>query len=917
MSTTPPIMISNEPFDIGSDFDFYHHHHTQHQQQQHQQQQQSHPKRIDISSDDILNMFTTFADDPDFDQTQQPLAKPEDAYIASSITSSPSSQSSTRSTSTSSSSSSINKTYKFGKELSSDPLPHNNSTTPAFDPADFLDTSNLKYQIKITEDFPSKSRVETQIKIAMNFYPPPKENMIHLPADTISKPKLQLKEPFKPIKSCLMLDTFVVCDSNLHKFVNICQGCMKRERKRASRKKSRLPIEEAHWQQDKQKRAIVFNCREVIDFVSTADVDVNGTTVATKQLQLPVRMACYCRHHNEKVGFKAFFVISDYTGKVVGRASTNSIMITDDHKATTKRQSDDTTSTSENSHKRKKTATSPISVTTSPEFLLNSPVSQQPSPALPQQPSPAASAVAAATAATSMAPSPAVISHSPNVMYQSPVIATHSPAVSQSPMYVSPSPLGTKQSVDEWASHVETSLPLIQRIIPSSGSIRGGMEVTLLGNNFVQGLTAKFGENRSMSTQCWSQTTIVTHLPPSRVAGPVVVTFEGFTMADPQVFSYYDDTDRQLIELALQVVGLKMNGRLEDARDIARRIVGSTASTPTTPFDSTQIQQLTDYNMGTNIPVDQLDGLLLKCLELIDQCPSQYLPNWQLSNAEGQTMLHLSACLGLKKFTRKLLSKRPALDVQDKSGFTPLHFAALYDQRELIELFLEHGAKPDQRTYTKQTYKELMGIVAASAFEFNDELESSSDEQSDSSESTEKFEPESALDYFNPAKSLASYFASWRESSTFWAEGTANNNEEQYFWNFIYKNLYGNSEVEQKPPSYEEIFPAGSSSGADFSGSVIEEVKTAPETEAEIETVVETEVDTTMELKTSEADVLEAWKNKRKKIQNDGMFLFFWLPVFIFMLVWVSMKLVHIVDDFGIEEKVGYVKDFVKARVVG
>ena len=80
-----------------------------------------------------------------------------------------------------------------------------------------------------------------------------------------------------------------------------------------------------------------------------------------------------------------------------------------------------------------------------------------------------------------------------------------------------------------------------------------------------------------------------------------------------------------------------MNGRLEDARDIARRIVGSTASTPTTPFDSTQIQQLTDYNMGTNIPVDQLDGLLLKCLELIDQCPSQYLPNWQLSNAEGQT----------------------------------------------------------------------------------------------------------------------------------------------------------------------------------------------------------------------------------------------------------------------------------------
>ncbi|KAF5103144.1 hypothetical protein D0Z03_000282 [Geotrichum reessii] len=655
MSTTPPITISYEPFDIGSDFDFYHHH-TQQQQQQ-QQQQHNHPKRIDISSDDILNMFTTFSDDPDLDQAQQPLPPPEDAYIASSITSSPSSQSSTRSSSTSSSSSSINKTYKFGKELSSDHLPYSNSNIPTFNPADFADTSNLKYQIKITEDFPSKSRVETQIKIAMNFYPPPKENMIHLPADTISKPKLQLKEPFKPIKSCLMLDTFVVCDSNLHKFVNICQGCMKRERKRAFRKKSRLPIEEAHWQQDKQKRAIVFNCREVIDFVSTSDVDVDGISIPTKQLQLP------------------------------------------------------------------------------------------------------------------------------------------------------------------------------------------------------------------------------------------------------------------LIELALQVVGLKMNGRLEDARDIARRIVGSTASTPTTPFDSTQIQQLSNYNMGTNIPVDKLDDLLLKCLELIDQCQSEYLPNWQLSNGEGQTMLHLSASLGLTKFSRKLLSKRPALDVQDKSGFTPLHFAALYDHIELVELFLEHGAKPDQRTYTKHTYKELLSVMSASSFEFNNDIESSSDEQSDAAEPEETFEPESALDYFNPAKSLASFFASWRESSMFRAEGSTNNNEEQYFWNFIYKNLYGNNEVEQKPPSYEEIFPAGSSSGGDFSGSVIEDVKTVSEIEAQ--SVIETEVDTTMELKTTEADLLEAWKNKRKKIQNDGMFLFFWLPVFIFMLVWVSMKLVHIVDDFGFEEKVGYVKDFVKARVVG
>lgn len=177
------------------------------------------------------------------------------------------------------------------------------SYMPDYNPNDWSDNSNLKYSIQV-QDAPAKSRVETQIKIRMDFYPPPPESIVHLPTDTISKPKLQLRDPFTPIPTALSLDTIVVCDTDMNRFVNICRCCVNRERKRAFRKKTRLPIEEAHWSLDKEKRAIVFNCKEIVDFGPLVDIEVDGKTVKAKRLELPIRMACYCRHHHEKVGFR-------------------------------------------------------------------------------------------------------------------------------------------------------------------------------------------------------------------------------------------------------------------------------------------------------------------------------------------------------------------------------------------------------------------------------------------------------------------------------------------------------------------------------------------------------------------------------------------------------------------------------------
>ena len=148
-----------------------------------------------------------------------------------------------------------------------------------------------------------------------------------------------------------------------------------------------------------------------------------------------------------------------------------------------------------------------------------------------------------------------------------------------------PSPgLDLYDFVDPSNMDTNTVAPVIKRLIPTEGPMRGGAEITILGDNFHSGLTCMFGDNAAIPSHCWNSTTMVCTLPPSITPGVVVV---GFKKNDQMItvmegsdirtslFTYIDDTERALMELALQVVGLKMTGRLEDARQIAMRIVGA------------------------------------------------------------------------------------------------------------------------------------------------------------------------------------------------------------------------------------------------------------------------------------------------------------------------------------------------------
>lgn len=795
-----------------------------------------------------------------------------------------------------------------------------------------LGDPSLPYELKIS-GLPSYSRVETQIKVTVSISPAPPQYLLHLPSDTISKTKLcvqgEIPESIKP--HLLYLDTYVVATHNSSlRHCNICNKCVRRELKRASRRKNGTLEDGFNWNLLTPKRAIIFNCKEVISFPRPTGREES----LEKSVDIMSRIICYCRHHQEPKGFKLLFALKNSSGEVLATTLSNPIMIMDRKKTTASGASEvsppvikgdlkplsptsieDSSSehqTDNQQVKRQKRHWSPgasagstyfdsvtrqrVSVPQLPRTESISSICVKKEPGSPPHNAPPFSRFDSVSSLNSV--------HS-TANYLSSTSAT---SYSQHAHETSP---------EKKTKMVSPNSPAIQRIIPAQGPTRGGIEVTLLGTNFKPGLIVKFGANQALTTHCWSESTIVTYLPPASHASQVLVTFESAEDVNTpsQIFTYVDDTDRQLIELALQIVGLKMNGKLEEAKNIAKRIIGGNENSDLAE------EQPASNNHGVDdvwlekvtLAVEQLsqscvekESTLIQLLQLMDlpNCPVA-TPNWGVCTLQGQTLLHLAAGKGYFKLALFLINKGSKVDFKDFNELTPLHFAFIYGQREMIQLLIKCKAsiagKVNGVDIGELADSNVLDLVShyiedsnvssscESARRYSDESIGSALSSHDDCELRYRAFQSSENSDFSALAPHLSYendadFADEEENAEDEEIAVSDcdvkppvKREKRTLWRKMKKVFKKKHVTQPQPenlPSYDDLFPEG--------GSLKSLLKSYSSTE---------------EVETSRDDLLFRSYNSfnRQSVSNDKMLLLFWIPM---LMVILSILLLN---RFGVD----------------
>ncbi|KAG2361423.1 hypothetical protein BDR07DRAFT_1409704 [Suillus spraguei] len=636
----------------------------------------------------------------------------------------------------------------------------------------------------ITPNIPehgTKSRVETQVRVTLDLGHASSSSgepylydrvgswkWLKLPSGTFTKKRTRREGKIDPSPlDMLHLTTTVTCATSPHNLVLSCGSCRNREAKRVARKiaarvrparsGSNTPEdgnEQPRGNKEDTTSIIQFNCPEVLDF-------------ETGSVVLPVRITCYCRHHREKVGFLVHFTMMDHNGRIVGSGTTPPIMITDDHKSTTKSNSvfNPLTETEvdlsqivpsrELADKRAPSKRKAANVKSQPKKRAkpydstsrNSPVkfvretsftsqpstgpsSRSPTPSRLLVPMPSCSLSqiengtipSAATfgvnglqqpedAQANLFVSNSVISPVSSSI-SSPLISPVSPPVTQHMPQPTPFLFFNPRSPPLVAP---LTLPKIHRLIPASGPTHGGIEVTVLGENFhhdhVLQLSCVFGDVPASSTQRWSDNTLVCVLPPRASPGIVAVWFEGFEKTNdaslPSLFTYIDESDRALMELALQVVGLKMTGKIEDAKNVALRIVGNAGNedSPTSSDANDMMHVVASSSYREIRPLlfvrsdegENFETTIVKFLSMIDvsvdnQSTIAMSTAVSHSTSNGQTLLHLASFLGFAELTKFLIMHDIDVDARDRNGYTALHFAVLSLSKPCLELLVAAGA---------------------------------------------------------------------------------------------------------------------------------------------------------------------------------------------------------------------------------
>ncbi|KAI9729236.1 MAG: hypothetical protein M1834_007028 [Cirrosporium novae-zelandiae] len=728
-------------------------------------------------------------------------------------------------------------------------------------------------------DNKEKSRVETQIPIKLTLdHLPSGISKLHLPPHTISKPKLLLKPPPPKAADTLELSTMLVCASAMRDSVKadrayaraagriplttngenspkdsedqiseaeetkalnggevrICSGCITRERKRAARKKQKRAEDEENWQRFEADRVIVFNTQEIKEWSDPAAVQIADSNCqeftpshsGPKQVELPMRIACYCRHHSEKEGFQVIFTLKNHMDEFVAQAISNPILITDDHKThapmpflpqpapalpdgmqlpgagvfSSTQNFDVSMNGSSGSNQFRISQSTPdlpgllhntgqagqgqfssprafsqvtpaamtprnLSRQASPSF--NVPAQKRrkgsssgkvpPSLAMTtlehaQAPPPTSSASMASMGLSTQNVSPfdqeiqSAMSQIPQnySSFSTPLqpqyngtrpstpnsndanffMPSHRPSIdhTRAPLFSAPSSAHPSRPPTPNSNHlnnqpdlqrgrfdqalaagsfypVSTSMnhvaapPVIHKVIPAEGPKIGGIEVTILGSDFFQGLEVVFGDALATTTTFWGPTSLVCLLPPAAQALVVPVSFKHQhpkfatppfirpIQSRPVMFTYVSD-EQELLRLALAILYEKGPERPGSADQIARQIIENVSARQWGQSSGSSSSNGNHQRRGGGISPSllemlDLEGILLKCLDLINVDDDLHNANLDLQGPGRHTLLHYAASLGFQRLSISLLEKGANPNLRDANGFTAMYFALL------------------------------------------------------------------------------------------------------------------------------------------------------------------------------------------------------------------------------------------------
>lgn len=161
-----------------------------------------------------------------------------------------------------------------------------------------------------------------------------------------------------------------------------------------------------------------------------------------------------------------------------------------------------------------------------------------------------------------------------------------------------------------------------------------------------------------------------------------------------------------------------MTGKIEDAKNVAMRIVGGTAGNDGSESHggTSNLMQLANSSSsvsGTKFNRDlrtllftrageneNFENTVIDFLKIIDTPLENRFAPGAISTADaisyptttGQTLLHLAVFMKLPALVNFLLKRHADIDVRDRNGYTPLHFAALSASEECARILVEAGA---------------------------------------------------------------------------------------------------------------------------------------------------------------------------------------------------------------------------------